>query len=87
MLKKNDWRLTNQENYLKNEVFMLSQYTPQKKNNDHDHCEFCLSKFSTDDNGLHFGYCTLNKYRWICPKCFEDFKEMFNFELVTNEEE
>jgi len=42
---KTDWRYQNQEEYLNELEFKLCDYIP-KQGNDHDHCEFCSSKFS-----------------------------------------
>jgi len=78
-----DWRLMGQEKYLKNVELEYAHYEPQHKNNDHDHCEFCMSKFMDREGFLNEGYCTKDKYRWICPKCFNDFKEMFNWKVIN----
>ena len=63
-----DWRLTNQINYLymlklKKEAFKKTDRS------DHEHCEFCFGKFSENQGDLHFGYCTLDRYHWICDRC------------------
>lgn len=31
---------------------------------------------------LHIGYCTCDRYRWICEQCYNDFKELFDWKLV-----
>lgn len=77
---KNDWRYTGQDKYLDNVQLEWSRF--DKSVRDHDHCEFCFSKFSDNEGDLHEGYCTLDKYHWICPKCYEDFKHMFNWRVV-----
>lgn len=79
----NDWRLTNQENYLKSENLVWRSYAPSSVNNDHDHCEFCWVKFmaSTGQDSLTEGYSTMDGYRWICKECFNDFKDMFNWQV------
>lgn len=82
MLEKNDWRLTYQEEYLKNAKLRKKQYKIPAPRWDHDHCEFCWEKFSEYDGDLHEGYCTTDGKHWICEECFQDFKEMFCFELV-----
>ena len=83
MTVSDDWRLTpNAHEYLMNEKL---KYVPKFKKHsddwDHEHCEFCFEKFS-EDEGLKNGYCTLDKKFWICPVCFNDFAEMFNWEIV-----
>lgn len=75
-----DWRLTNQINYLymlklKKEAFKKTDRS------DHEHCEFCFGKFSENQGDLHFGYCTLDRYHWICDRCFGDFKDLFKWTL------
>ncbi len=84
-----DWRLTNQETYLKNKKLTLQKWKHKEGSNwDHDHCEFCFTKF-TDKNdikeSLKKGYCTENKNYWICKKCFEDFKERFNWKITRKQ--
>lgn len=76
MINKNDWRLTNQDNYLKNVKLIKSKYTLKVG---HEHCAFCWYKFKQDSD---IGYCTLDKYHWICECCYNDFEEMFNWELI-----
>lgn len=88
MIEKNDWRLMGQEKYLKGRKIMKIPYFRWSKTWDHEHCAFCWDRFSEYDGDLHEGYVTADdKYTWICPECFEDFKEMFQWELVDAEEE
>ena len=82
MIEKNDWRLMNQEKYLKNKELYHIHYN-QKENHDHDHCAFCMEKFMSDEQ---IGYCTTDYYHWICEKCYEDFKDMFNWEIIDLKE-
>lgn len=73
-----DWRLTHQENYLKGVVLKWQPYSPSSAENDHDHCEFCFTKFMHNEpNTLHEGFATSDRYRWICKPCFDDFFEVF----------
>ena len=76
MINKNDWRLTNQINYLQDAKLMKVQY---KSKAEHDHCVFCWHKINNEND---IGFCTLDKYHWICEGCYNDFKEMFNWKLV-----
>lgn len=76
-MNNNDWRLTNQEKYLMNVALKRKVYDGK----DHDHCEFCYDKFGYNDDNLKLGYCTEDNYRWICEKCYADFKQMFNFRV------
>ncbi len=84
MVDKNDWRLTNQEKYLKDVILRWKKYTKYREGWEHDHCEFCWAKFmeSDDPEVLKEGYATEDKYRWICKQCFEDFKELFQWKVV-----
>jgi len=83
MTEKSDWRLRNQEKYLKGVTLVLRVYRQYAKNPkwDHDHCAFCWAEFSTHDSPgvLHAGYATADDYHWICPTCFEDFKADFDW--------
>ena len=79
---KNDWRNMGQLDYLAKKKLQYLKYT--KDIGDHEHCEFCADKISFRENDLNFGYCTLNKYYWICDKCYDDFKDIFGWSVVPN---
>ena len=81
MQDNSDWRLTNQEKYLKGVSLKLKKYKSYRDGCDHDHCEFCLKKFreSPIDTVHNEGYATEDNYRWIYKKCFEYFKDMFGW--------
>lgn len=79
MIDINDWRLQGQEKYLKGEPLFYKLYADRKTKTNHDHCEFCWVKFSDDSDDLKAAYTTEDDYRWICDKCFDDFKQMFLF--------
>jgi Zn-finger protein len=83
MRELNDWRLTNQERYLKGATLVKRSYEPASKENDHDHCEFCFAKFMTAalPETIHEGYATPDGYRWVCINCFEDFVDLFEWEV------
>ena len=76
-----DWRLSDQMEYL-NEKKLIRAVFKSNAKNDHEHCEFCWEKFSELEDDLHQGYCTIDRYYWICEECYNDFKEMFNWKLV-----
>jgi hypothetical protein len=81
-----DWRLQGQERYLFGVLLEYRQYKSSSANSDHDHCEFCNSKFSVDSSlGLTAGYSTSDGYHWICAPCFEDFKNKFEW-VVRSED-
>jgi hypothetical protein len=80
-----DWRLTNQETYLKGRTLEHRAYKAPRPDWDHDHCEFCWAKFSTDPGiaeRLTEGYATDDE-RWICESCFADFVATFDW-VVTD---
>ena len=79
---KNDWRVTDQAEYLMAVKLIHCKFT--SKIREHDHCEFCGIKFSEHDDDLREGYCTLDKYYWICDQCYHDFKDYFKWELKLN---
>ncbi len=79
MANEKDWRLQGQEKYLQGAMLSFRTYAPRRKNWEHDHCEFCGAKFSERPGELQEGYTTEDAYRWICKKCYEDFKEMFHW--------
>jgi hypothetical protein len=77
--EKNDWRRQNQESFLKGSVLIFRIYTPYRYGWDHDHCEFCGSRFSLLQADLKSGYSTEDGYHWVCEQCYNDFKEEFNW--------
>ena len=81
MHNKKDWRLLNQQEYLHKAKLKKSKYVKPSEKWDHDHCAFCFDKFSSQSEDLQQGYCTLDSKHWICEECFNDFKEMFEFEV------
>lgn len=81
MNRQDDWRLRGQEEYLTGVMLVRQPWKPSNPTNDHDHCEFCWEKFADCDECLHEGYSTQDRYRWICPSCFVDFKERFQWRV------
>lgn len=83
MINKDDWRLQGQEDYLMGIKLRFEKYKAYSEKWDHDHCEFCWQEFrvSCDPDLETEGYTTEDNYRWICKKCFEDFKEMFKWAI------
>lgn len=83
MQDNSDWRLTNQEKYLKGVSLKLKQYKRYRDGWDHDHCEFCWKTFSESlsEAVLNEGYATEDNYRWICTECFEYFKDLFGWNI------
>ncbi len=77
----NDWRIQGQENYLKDCNLVFKKFYKFSDTWDHEHCEFCWSKFSEFKDDLHQGYCTLDGKYWICEGCFKDFKDMFHWNV------
>ena len=76
--KFNDRRLQGQEKYLINASLEMTIYSKEKRK--HAHCEFCRKNFGNDAE-FKSGYVTKDHHHWICKKCFEDFKDMFNFKV------
>lgn len=82
MNSNEDWRLfREQERYLTGAHLIYHLYEPHNPSNDHDHCEFCMAKFGKGDADLKIGYSTLNNEIWICPKCYNGFKDRFGWKL------
>jgi hypothetical protein len=84
-MDNNDWRLLGQERYLTGVTLIRKRYADKLTNTDHDHCEFCGTKFSdTIPGSLIEGYTTSDDYRWICDTCYNDFKQQFKWRLTEN---
>ncbi len=86
-MEKDDWRLQGQERYLSGAILHWATWHRPRPGWDHDHCEFCGAKFMEEPrpDTLQAGYATADRYRWICPTCFEDFRERFGWVLDTGE--
>lgn len=85
MISKDDWRLTDQEEYLMGAKLYYLKFSPYSAEWNHEHCEFCWATFSLHEDDEHEGYCTTpdngRDARWICRNCFHDFKEHFSWEV------
>ena len=90
-----DWRLTGQDQYLKGTSLWLRAFKIKagKDDWDHEHCEFCWQKIVTREKIKEYeaevisdAYTNENEMRWICPKCFEDFKEQFEWKLQPKQD-
>ena len=88
---ESDWRITNQEKYLKGAALRLSRFEVRLGNPewDHEHCDFCWAKIVEEkrkmegNDLLTEAYATEDQHHWVCPKCFEDFHEMFQWKVIT----
>lgn len=81
-----DWRLMGQERVLQGATLYWTAYRQPSPNWDHDHCAFCWVRFMergavTPDDALQEGYCTEDRYHWVCESCAKDFVERFAFRL------
>jgi hypothetical protein len=76
-----DWRLMGQIRYLFKRDFFYAYYE-KDEDWDHHHCAFCTKRI--DDQEKKF-YCTNDQYYWLCEKCYNDFKDMFQFRLLEEE--
>lgn len=90
MIEK-DWRLTGQMKYLFQKTLVYRSWSSDDPAWDHDHRAFCGDKFSNASDTLRAGYGTddprSRNQRWICPACFQDFKEMFQWRVKNCLEE
>lgn len=76
-----DWRLRGQERYLNGVTLHRANYRAPSADWDHDHCDFCWAKFMEGNvsDTLQRGYVTDDGRDWICPNCFDDFRERFHW--------
>jgi hypothetical protein len=78
-----DWRLSWGHDHLLGAVFRLVEFRTRDPMWDHEHCEFCWGKITDQPipDTLRSGYTTEDSRHWVCPTCFEDFRERFQFRL------
>lgn len=81
-----DWRRQAQDEYLMGVRLRLMKWRMSRPGWDHDHCAFCFAKLSNHAGDLPKGYTTDDEYHWICPKCFEDFREEFRWTVEPGTE-
>jgi hypothetical protein len=89
-----DWRLGGNEKLFRGAVFVRKKYAPWTPEWEHDHCSFCRAEFVEEGapvheaRTFHEGYTTpgpprepREDYYWVCPPCFEDFRERLGLTL------
>lgn len=82
---QNDWRLVNQENYLKDKLVTKANFN-ETESCDHVHCAFCWEKIGKGLDMVHSGYRVVDGPWWICDTCFHDFKESFGWILEPKDD-
>lgn len=61
-----------------------ASWKPSKPGWDHDHCAFCADEICDRPVDEHTS-CNaawvdvVDEYHWVCPVCFEDFRESFRW--------
>lgn len=78
----NDWRYQNGlDKGLQGVTLTLKQFEVKKENWDHEHCSLCWQKIMDSDSPEveRFGYTDEEEFEWICPDCFETFREKFSW--------
>lgn len=79
-----DWRYRTAAPDLRGQTLWKERWRAPRPSWDHDHCEFCWAKFSESIEGaLREGYVTAGGREWVCPACFADFRDAFDFTLGT----
>lgn len=78
---KEDWRLNDQMDYLDGEKLVRDTFKATETN-DHDHCCFCWETFSECPEDTHIGYCTDDRYCWVCEECYNDYKFIFRWDTA-----
>jgi hypothetical protein len=82
-----DWRLQGQENHMHGRAMRWAVWTPTRDDWDHDHCVFCSAEISDRPVDDHTDYNAAwvtsdDAYHWVCPACFDDFRERFEWFVV-----
>lgn len=77
-----DWRIESGK-WTRGAVLQFKRYTLYREGWDHDHCECCWAKFAESEGPdvLTEGYATEDNYRWICPTCFHELKDVMGWKL------
>ncbi|APW58988.1 hypothetical protein [Paludisphaera borealis] len=83
---KDDWRLHDQERYLHGATLHPAPRRLAVPDACYDgHCEFCWEPIAGGDrlDAASEAYATHRGDRWVCSRCFEDFKSLFAW-VVAN---
>ena len=75
-----EWRLTDQGNYLYQKTLKKCDVVKDPLMNSAC-CSFCKNKFGEFAGMLKEGYRTQNNSHCVCEKCYQDFKEMFEWKV------
>lgn len=80
--RMSDWRIDNAK-HTRGAVLQFRKYARYSETWDHDHCAGCWAKFMEPGgpDALTEGYVTEDNYRWICPECFRDLKDLMEWKL------
>ncbi len=89
-MSTDDWRLLGQEKYLLDARLKWMTWRPYRPGWDHDHCAFCMAKISDrpvdGDTEYEAAWVTsIDEYHWVCPVCFEDFRETFRWTVEPDQ--
>lgn len=84
--REDDWRLHDQERYLHGATLHPAPRRIAVPDAFHDErCEFCWEPIAVGDrlDAASEAYATHRGDRWVCSRCFEDFKSLFAW-VVAN---
>ncbi len=76
----NNWHLTNQMNYLYQKNLIKGTFKLIVKAGSMNIVLFVLKKMIIPT----LAYSTEDRYHWICPECFDDFKTMFEWRIIED---
>ena len=85
-LLQNDWRLHGQEKGDIGLTWYHRKWSALSESWNHDHCEYCMACFSSTPDDFHEGYASEDNYHWICPTCYNDFKDLLDWKTVEDME-
>lgn len=81
LIEKDDWRLLNDVEYLKNQYINPTDGEKITKYADHlKKCIFCWD--NVNDNSNQWWFIPDDLSCCICEKCYNDFKELFNWKQL-----
>jgi hypothetical protein len=88
-VSEDDWRITNQDAYLRNRTLRWTVWRAPRVEWDHDHCEFCWAEISDrpvdDHTKYNEAWVTEDGKNWIRQPCFVDFRERFGWKVAADE--
>lgn len=73
------------KSYLHDMELKYQEFSQEKENTDHVHCEICWAKFAETPEAVRMGYYEPVSKSWICPECYAMLNKLFRWRISASE--